>query len=136
VDHLTSMTDPVRYHLDVDDAILNDRWEMLTAFLQKRFGRESGIEAILFLIGIQSRGRGFEPKLQKELKQDIIMEGTYCAFEKLGLYERVGMDENGMWLWERSVPPSAQLSIEDQEKLLRVAILAYFEDVIEPAGTV
>lgn len=134
MDHLTSMTDPVRPFLDVDEDALNERWETLREWLQKRFERDSGIESILFLIGIQSRGRGFEPKLQKELKQDIIMEGTYCAFEKLGLYERVGMDEDGAWLWERCVPQVEKLSVEEQEKLLRVAILAYFEDIIEPAG--
>lgn len=120
--------DPIQRYLQADDAALEARWERLQSWLQARFGRETGIEAILFLIGIQSRGRGYEPKLQKETKQDLIMEGTFCAFEKLGLYERVGMDEEGRWLWERAVPHIPKLPVEQQEKLLRLGILAYFDE--------
>lgn len=120
--------DPIDRLLQTDDAALDARWQRLQAWLQERFGRETGIEATLFLIGIQSRGRGYEPKLQKEVKQDLIMEGTYCAFEKLGLYERIGIDEEGRWIWERVVPHIPKLSIEEQEKLLRLGILAYFDE--------
>ena len=120
----------IEEHLQVDDAVLEERWQHLTAFLQQRFGREAGIEAILFLIGVQSRARGFEPDMKKERKQDTIMEGTYCAFEKLGFYERVGMDEKGFWIWERTIDEIPKLPLENQEKLLKLGIVRYFEDVL------
>lgn len=123
------MDDPLQPYLTLDDDLLEACWSRLQQVLRSRFGRETGIEAVLFLIGVQSHGRGYEPKLAREVKQDFIMEGTYCAFEKLGFYERVGMDEAGSWIWERRVASLPKLTVEEQEKLLRVAILAYFDDL-------
>lgn len=120
--------DPIERHLATEDEELAARWLEVERRVGERFGRDTSIEAILFLIGIQSRGRGYEPEMDKEAKQDTIMEGTYCAFEKLGLYERIGVDENGFWLWERSVESIPKLPIEEQEKLLKVGIVLYFDD--------
>lgn len=120
-----------RTYLQVDDGELEARWKELQDWLAERFEREPGIEGILFLIGIQSAGRGYEPKLGKERKQDLIMEGTYCAFETLGLYRRIGADADGAWIWERTGPHLPKLPVEEQEKLLRIAILRYFEEVRE-----
>lgn len=121
------MTTGLEHLLKLDDEELARKWHQLQQTLDDQFGKQPGIEAILFLIGIQSRGRGFEPKLNKQVKQDIIMEGTHCVFETLGLYKRVGIDSNGLSLWERNSPLFPKLSLPDQEKLLRVAILSYFE---------
>ncbi len=109
-----------------DDDALQRRWDALVERLGERFGQKPGLEGVLFLIGIQSRGRGYEPKLKKERKQALIMEGTWCAFESIGLYQRVGADENGAWIWQ----PQADLphlDVEEQEKLLRTAVLSYFD---------
>lgn len=104
-----------------------ERWERLRAWLGARFEREITVEAALFLMGIQSRGRGYEPKIHRDRKQDVIMDGTFCAFESIGFYDRVGMEHDGAWIWERRVTPPEGMSIEDQERLLKVAILEYFE---------
>ena len=119
---------PIEHHLATKDDEIADRWQRIETFVNERFGRDTSIEAILFLIGVQSRGRGYEPDLPKEAKQDTIMEGTFCAFEKLGLYERVGVDEKGFWLWERSVDSIPKLPLEEQEKLLKLGIISYFDD--------
>ena len=63
---------------------LEARWERLQGWIDERFGRQAGIEGILFLIGVQTRGRGFEPDLEKEAKERLIMEGAYRVFETLG----------------------------------------------------
>ncbi len=128
------MGDPIAVLLQADDEALAARWQRLTAWVEAHFRREPSIEAILFLIGIQARARGYEPKLAKDRKQDLIMEGTYCVFETLDLYRRVGMDAEGFWIWERT-RPLPDLSVEDQEKMLRLAILRYFEQtrVVEDA---
>lgn len=125
------MGERIRRLLDAEDASFDERWESLQSWLRDRFGREVGLEGILFLIGVQSRGRGYQPELEKEEKQDVIMEGTYCAFETIGLYERVGLDENGFWIWERSVDRFPQLSVDNQEKLLKHGILNYFTAYLE-----
>ncbi|GIV58614.1 MAG: hypothetical protein D6746_06765 [Bacteroidetes bacterium] len=118
--------DPLLALLDIDDADVAARWQRLDAWMQRRFGRPAGLEATLFLIGLQTHGTGFQPDLEKDRKQSLIMEGTYCAFETLGLYERVGMNEDGFWIWART-RPLPELDVEAQEKLLRLAILRYFE---------
>ena len=102
------------------------RWRELQKWLKARFRRDTdaSIEHILFLIGIQERGRGFEPDLEKEVKQDVIMEGTCAAFASIGLYEHV--DDT----WRRTARQPDDLSLEAQEMLLQYAILTYFEDVV------
>ncbi|MFW5972571.1 MAG: hypothetical protein ACOCTG_01150 [Bacteroidota bacterium] len=103
-------------------------WDELIESLSLRFGREITLEAVLFLIGIQTRGRGYEPDLARDMKQNIIMEGTFAAFATLGAYEQVGMDEEGAWIWKRVAAPTPNLSIEDQERLLKLAVLRYFSE--------
>ena len=109
-----------------DDVRLAAEWEALQHRIERQFGRTAGIEAILFLIGVQSRGQGYEPGLEKEAKQDLIMEGTYCAFESIGLYDRSGGEEDRHWVRTGTVVP--EMALPDQEKLLRIAILTYFEE--------
>lgn len=128
------MADLIEQHLQADDSELEKRWAHVEVWVGEKFGRDVSIEAILFLIGIQSIGRGYQPELEKEAKQDTIMEGTYCAFETLGLYERIGLDEGGNWIWERSVESFPKLPVEQQEKLLKLGIVRYFDGVFEDAS--
>lgn len=128
---MTDAAQPLRDHLHVDEEVVEARWNRLLTWVRERFGEEPGIEGLLFLIGVQARGRGFEPDLEKETKQALIMEGTYHAFEMLGLYEKVGMEADGSWIWERVADDPEQLAVEEQEKLLRIAILAYFDDYLD-----
>lgn len=125
-----NVPEPIQALLDTDDATLDAQWQRLETWINTRFKREPTIEAILFLMGIQSRGHGYEPRLEKEVKQALIMEGTYCAFEHLGFYEKVGADKHGHWIWERIGPKMPKLPIDRQEKLLRIAILRYFDDYL------
>ncbi len=114
--------------LATDDALLDARWAERAAWVEAQFQREPTIEAILFLMGIQARGHGYEPKLAKQRKQDLIMEGSFCAFATLGLYKQVGMDPKGFWIWERT-QPLPDMDVESQEKLLKIAILRYFDEL-------
>ena len=122
---------PLQPYLDADPAVLDARWTDLQAWVQARFQREPTIEAILFLVGIQSQGRGFQPDLEKEAKEALVMEGTYCAFAALGIYETVGVEEDGSWIWERTLDPPPDLDVDAQEHLLKTAILHYFDDVLD-----
>ncbi len=75
---------------------------------------------------MQSVGRGYEPDLPKERKQSLIMEGSYLAFETIDHYRRMGLERNGFWIWEK-MTNLPKLSTEDQEKLLQIGILNYFD---------
>ena len=123
------LTPELAEFLDISEEALNARWEETVRWLEPRYGKKPGIEPILFLVGIQSRGLGYRPKLNKKTKQDLIMEGTCCVFETLGLYKRVGIDANGHIVWERKNVLQTKLSLPEQEKLLRLAILTYFDSV-------
>ncbi len=116
--------------LETADREIESRWPALEQWLAERFGSDVSIESILFLIGVQSRGIGFSPKLEKEAKQELIMEGSYIVLETLGHYERTGMDEHERWSWEHRVQLPA-IETEDQEKLLRLGILRYFEQFVD-----
>jgi hypothetical protein len=59
--------------------------------------------------------------LKKEAKQDLIMEGTYHVFQAAGLYRQLETGE-----WERIVPLPV-LEGDRQERLLRAALVTYFE---------
>ena len=111
---------------EIDDEELAQRWNELLTWIRERFDRDAGIESVLFLIGIQSRGQGYQPKLSKKAKQDLIMEGTYCVFETLGIYKRVGINDKGHNIWAKNDTVKQALTLSEQEKLLQVAILTYF----------
>ncbi len=124
----------LEYLLAYPEEKLSDQWNRIDDWLQSRFGRDNSVESVLFLIGLHSRGVGFSPKLEKEEKQDLIMEGSFLALETLGHYQRVGMDSDGKWIWERRVK-LPELSVEQQEKLLRIGITRYFEQFVETGST-
>lgn len=107
-------------------ADLDARWERVQAWAQARYGRAVTLEALLFLLGVQARGHGYEPGLEKETKQALIMEGTYCALASVGLYERTGMDADGAWIWART-HDLPDLPVAEQEALLKLGIVTYFE---------
>lgn len=122
------MTVAVPEELLVEDDWVDQRWRQLHGWLQRSFGIEPGIEGVLFLIGVRESGSGYQPRLKKERKQELIMDGTYRAFEAIGVYRRVSSGVDSEYSWEKSRPMPA-LSVEEQEKLLKVAILRYFSEL-------
>ncbi len=122
-----ALPEPVRALLGADDAEVEARWLRVREWLRGVVGRKPSMEGVLFLIGVRNQGLGYAPELEKERKQDLIMEGTYCAFEAVGLYERVGAEADGGWIWEPTVAQVPKLPIEQQEKLLKLAVVSYFE---------
>ena len=121
---------------DVEDLLaeagreMQSRWSDLEIWLRSRFGREVGLESALFLIGIQSRGSGYEPQLEKEAKQDLIMEGSCVVLGMLGYYERTGDSSTGPvnWSRRRGLPP---MDVAQQESLLKLGVLRYFEQFMD-----
>jgi hypothetical protein len=130
-DATTPLTDAL---LAVSDAELDRSWRTLQAWMQQRFGFESvGVEGLLFLAGVQENGTGYDPGMEKEAKQATIMDGTYAVLAHAGLYERAGVETDGRPIWARLEAPP-ELGIDDQERLLRTALVRYFTDVLPPGA--
>lgn len=69
--------------------------------------------------------------LSKQAKERLIMEGAYCVFETMGFYQRVGRDADGFWIWEPKESLPSDLAHQQQESLLKTAILRYFKPYLE-----
>jgi hypothetical protein len=103
----------------LSDAKLEESWAELGAELEQTFGKKMGLEGTLFMMGVQEAGVGFKRHLEKEAKQDLILEGTYHALAALGFYTRT----TDGWQPTASLP---KMQLNDQEKLLKTGVLRYF----------
>ena len=122
---MTEPADLLERVLGVDDSDLDLAWQRLSDWARRRYDRDASVESLLFLVGIQTRGRGFTDRLSKELKQDLIMEGTWHVLEHAGLATL----DKATGSWKRTIPLPV-LDLPKQEKLLRSAIVLYFADLI------
>jgi hypothetical protein len=111
------------------DLDLERSWQNLLNQIEKNLGKKpSDMNALLFLIGVQELGKG--PRVfTKEQKQDL-MHIAICKLLSLsGYYELEGHDEEGWPHWKpvKSLP---HFDLLDQEKLLKMHALEYFEKEI------
>ena len=111
------------------DLELERNWQHLLHQIEKTLGkRPNDLNAVLFLIGVQELGKG--PKVfNKEQKQDL-MHIAICKLLSLsGYYELEGHDEEGWPHW-KLVKNLPHFDLLDQEKLLKMQALEYFEKEI------
>ncbi len=99
-------------------------WKILIVELEKRFGEALELDAILFLIGLQELGLGYQ-KFNKDQKMDVLHVAVCTLLEPYGYYKELGRDEAGWPHWERNqkLPP---LKGREQENLMKEAIVGYF----------
>lgn len=104
---------------------LKEKWDKLTARLAEQFGEAPDLQTVLFLIGVQELGKGYQ-KFTKEQKQDLMHIATCALLSQFGYYELEGVDEEGWPHWKpvSKLPP---LKVGQQEQLLIQAIVEYFE---------
>ncbi|MBK9146997.1 MAG: hypothetical protein IPM12_04145 [Flavobacteriales bacterium] len=110
------------------DLTFEKRWRDLVASLSKRFdGGTLDLNAIIFLIGVQELGQHAR-EFKKDEKVALMHIGICVLLLPYGYYRELGRDADGWPHFERvqDLPP---LSAEDQERLMKEAVLAYFERV-------
>ncbi|PIB37012.1 hypothetical protein BFP72_17185 [Reichenbachiella sp. 5M10] len=111
------------------DLDLDRKWLKLRESLKIVIGKKpSDLNSILFLIGVQELGRGHVP-FSKEEKQDLIHIGICKVLSLSGYYTLEGLDEEGWphWIEDKKVP---NLNLMEQEKLLKIHTMEYFEKEI------
>jgi len=106
------------------DSEISIKFNSLLKKLEKRFGKDLDIPAILFVIGINELGL-IQKKFNKKEKIDLMHVAVCTLLEPYGHYNYLGKDADKWPHFElaKNIPP---LSINEQEELLTIAILNYF----------
>jgi hypothetical protein len=101
------------------------KWKEKLDQLSARFGGPLDYAAILMLIGYQELGQEYRT-FKKDQKVELMHIGVCAVLVDYGYYRFEGRDEDGWPHFERiqSLPP---LSADEQELLIRKAIVAYFD---------
>ena len=113
----------------IEGSELKTEWEALIKKLEEQFGEIPDVQTILFLIGVQELGRGYQ-KFSKEEKQDLMHIATCKLLSQWGYYELEGLDKDGWPHW-KSKSKLPHLTLLQQEQLLKQSIIEYFKKEVK-----
>jgi hypothetical protein len=107
------------------DYVFEKTWNETVAKISESFGEKLDYAAILMLIGLQELGKDYQT-FKKDQKLELMHIGICSVLLPYGYYEYKGRDDEDWPHFERvdSLPP---LTPEEQEMLIRKAIVRYFE---------
>lgn len=115
------------YKKDLD---LERHWHQLLNKLGEIIGKKpADTNAVLFLIGVQELGQG-KKVFSKEEKQDLMHIAICKVLSLSGFYALEGLDEQGWPHW-KLVKKLPHFDLLEQEKLLKMHIIEYFEQEID-----
>ena len=104
-------------------------WSALLKDLTLVIGKKpKDLNGVLFLIGVHELGQGVK-QFSKEEKQDLLHIAVCKVLSLSGFYQLEGLDEEGWPHW-RLTKPLPHFDLFEQEKLLKMHILEYFEKEI------
>ena len=108
------------------DLELERQWYRLLAELEKVLEKKpKDLNGVLFIIGMQELGKGAR-HFSKEEKQDLMHIAICKVLSLAGYYELEGQDSEGWPHW-KLVKKLPHFDLLDQEKLLKMHVLEYFE---------
>jgi hypothetical protein len=108
------------------DLELDKTWAALLRDLEGMIGKKpKDLNGVLFLIGVQELGMG-KKVFSKEEKQDLMHIGICKVLSLSGYYELEGLDKEGWPHW-RVVKKLPHFDLLEQEKLLKMHVIEYFE---------
>ena len=108
------------------DLDLQRSWQKMREYLGETVGRRpKDLNGVLFIIGVQELGKG-PRNFSKEEKQDLMHIAICKVLSFSGYYSLEGLDEEGWphWKLEKPLP---HFDLMEQEKLLKMHVLDYFE---------
>jgi len=108
------------------DLDLERKWQGLLREIEKLLEKKpKDLNAVLFIIGMQELGKG--PRLfSKEEKQDLMHIAICKVLSLAGYYELEGEDAEGWPHW-KLIKKLPHFDLLEQEKLLKMHVLEYFE---------
>lgn len=109
------------------DHALASRFYDLTRKIQEKFpgDGEADLNTILFIVGVQEVGKGFR-KYSKDEKMHLMHVAICTVLEPFGFYRFVENDDDG-WPHFEKVKSIPNLTVAEQEELLKEAVIQYFE---------
>lgn len=108
------------------DLDLEKRWGKLLLGIQNLIGKKpNDLNGVLFLIGVQELGQG-NKNFSKEQKQDLMHIAICKVLSLAGFYELDYIDQDGWPHW-KLIKKLPHFNILEQEKLLKIQVLEYFE---------
>lgn len=111
------------YKRDLD---LDRAWHALLEHLDKSIGKKpKDLNGVLFLIGVHELGSGYRV-FSKEEKQDLMHIAICKVLSLSGYYELEGVDKDGWPHW-KLIKKLPHFDLLEQEKLLKMLVIEYFE---------
>jgi hypothetical protein len=112
------------------DLDLDRKWHQLLLFIEKTIGKQpKDLNGVLFIIGMQELGQGAK-RFSKEEKQDLLHIAICKVLSLSGYYELEGLDKEGWPHW-KVIKKLPHFDLLEQEKLLKMHVLEYFEKEFE-----
>lgn len=108
------------------DANLMQNWQLLSKKLSQQFKVEVDVVFVLFLIGIQETGKGFE-NFTKDEKFELIYIGNCKALSYMGYYKQIGVSREQWPIW-KNLKPLPEMDDTTKELLLKEGIISYFRE--------
>jgi hypothetical protein len=108
------------------DLDLDRSWSILLNQIENSLGKKpKDLNGVLFLIGVHELGQGYKI-FSKEEKQDLMHIAICKVLSLAGYYELEGLDRQGWPHW-KMVKKLPHFDLLEQEKLLKMHVLEYFE---------
>ena len=101
------------------------RWYEVRNRVKEQFGQRPDINAMLCIIGMNEVGI-LKDKWEKEEKQNLMHVAVCRLLSGEGYYKLTGDDEDG-WPHYEAVQGLPQLTLKEQDELLKRKIVEYFE---------
>ncbi|HLW38802.1 MAG TPA: hypothetical protein VKX31_00330 [Brumimicrobium sp.] len=101
------------------------KWNKLLAELNEQFGGGLDLQSVIFLIGVQELGKGYQ-KFSKRQKVELMHIAICTVLEPYGFYKLIGRDKEN-WPHFEVVGELPPLNDAQQRHLMKEAIMAYFE---------
>jgi hypothetical protein len=103
-----------------------EKWELVLRHVASVFGKRPDMNALLFIVGMRELGRN-DIRFTKEEKVKLMHLAVCRILSKSGYYKLEGYDSKGWphWVKQMEIPYISEL---EQETMLRMHLIAYFED--------
>ncbi len=107
---------------------IKEAWEQIQSKLSKQFadGEKMEVDAIVYIIGVQELGKGFQ-KFKKDEKIELMHIAVCKLLEPYGYYEFDYFDKDG-WPHYNLIKDLPFLKGGEQTVLLKQAIVNYFKE--------